>query len=398
MPGGFVNQLRPVVVVGRNLNALGVVRSLAAGGMPIVLVSTSRFQIAALSRYCRTEVACSLGGRDLIDTLKRIRTRFALKPVLFLTEEVSVNTVSAMGSELAGSYIFSVPSQQVTELLSNKALFNEFAEREGLPIPAGRVIRTVFEIKSIRELTLPIVVKPANKHRVLNCEDEKVALTNGYEETEERCRRLVEREAHAITQEWIDGSDDEIYFCLFYADANGNAISTFTGRKVVAFPPCVGSTAICVPAPEAQEELTAITRKLCSRVRVSGLGSLEFKWDGRGRRFVIIEPTVGRSDWQEEVATLAGVNIPLIAYMHEAGSRQIARCDKPRAVAWRSSVVHRLPQNVLPPDARVYDGYWRLSDPLPGVAYYLVDSPKRRIRRLLARLRESLRRHTPAQA
>ncbi len=35
-----------------------------------------------------------------------------------------------------------------------------------------------------------------------------------------------------------------------------------------------------------------------------GLGSLEFKWDAQGRRFLIIEPTVGRTDMQEEIPTL----------------------------------------------------------------------------------------------
>ena len=47
---------------------------------------------------------------------------------------------------------------------------------------------------------------------------------------------------------------------------------------------------------------------------------MEFKRDARTGEFLMIEPTVGRVDWQEEVATLNGVNIPLAAYLHEIGA------------------------------------------------------------------------------
>jgi hypothetical protein len=56
-----------------------------------------------------------------------------------------------------------------------------------------------------------------------------------------------------------------------------------------------------------------------ARFQESGFGGIEYKRDARDGRFLIIEPTVGRTDWQEEVATLAGVNIPLMACRHELG-------------------------------------------------------------------------------
>ena len=50
-----------------------------------------------------------------------------------------------------------------------------------------------------------------------------------------------------------------------------------------------------------------------------GVGSLEFKRDRKTVKFMIVEPTVGRTDAQEEIATLCGVNIPLIAYSTALG-------------------------------------------------------------------------------
>ena len=62
-----------------------------------------------------------------------------------------------------------------------------------------------------------------------------------------------------------------------------------------------------------------MTLAFAEQAGFDGMGSIEYKWDDNHRRFVMVEPTVGRTDWQEEIATLSGVNIPLSAYRHEVG-------------------------------------------------------------------------------
>jgi D-aspartate ligase len=100
------------------------------------------------------------------------------------------------------------------------------------------------------------------------------------------------------------------------------------------------------------------------------LGSLEFKLDEAARRFVIIEPTVGRTDWQEEIATLNGVNLPLIAYRYEVDLPPAPPVQIERAAAWRESFRFRKVGAVLGSDIRIYDCYWRMNDPMPAVIYY----------------------------
>ena len=114
-------------------------------------------------------------------------------------------------------------------------------------------------------------------------------------------------------QEWVEGPDHGIYFCLFYCDAAGKPLRIFTGRKLSAFPPGVGSTATCIAAPRQQAQLEALTERLTRAVGFAGMGGLEFKRNEITGEFVIIEPTVVRTDWQEEIATLSGVNIPVLA-------------------------------------------------------------------------------------
>src|SRR5262249_34249628 len=100
-----------------------------------------------------------------------------------------------------------------------------------------------------------------------------------------------------------------------------------------------------------------------------GLGSLEFKKDEISGRFLIVEPTVGRSDWQEEIATLNGVNLPLAAYRYEMGLPPVSENTRNTAVVWRESYF-RKKDSSLPAGARITDGYWRASDPMPAIFYY----------------------------
>jgi predicted ATP-grasp superfamily ATP-dependent carboligase len=176
-----------------------------------------------------------------------------------------------------------------------------------------------------------------------------------------------------VVQEWVDGTDAEIYFTLFTCDRNCNVLAMFAGRKLVCDPPAVGSTAVCIAAPEQATELGDLSRQFIARVGYKGIGSLEFKFKGSDGKFIIIEPTVGRTDWQEEIATMCGANIPLITYWSEAEQQIKATPGARGVVAWRSSIEHRVPPGLLPLGAKKLDGYFRLSDPLPGIYYYGVE-------------------------
>jgi D-aspartate ligase len=184
-------------------------------------------------------------------------------------------------------------------------------------------------------------------------------------------------------QRWVEGPDHGIYFCLFFCDAAGKPLRIFTGRKLSAYPPRVGSTATCVAAPEVRSELEALTERLTTKVGFAGIGGLEFKRNELTGQFVIIEPTVGRTDWQEEIASLSGANIPVAALAFARG-REIRPTAPDETVAWRSSLRHRAPSALRRTGIRVVDGYWRADDPLPGLMFYAVEPVRRLLNRGLS--------------
>jgi predicted ATP-grasp superfamily ATP-dependent carboligase len=117
----------PAVVVNSSLNALGVIRSLAPGRMPVYMVTTTRRCPAAWSRFCRVVRLPSLRGRALIDGLKRLATRIGHRPVLILTGDAEVDAVSTYREELEPLFRISLPSKEMVTLLADKTLFQKYA-------------------------------------------------------------------------------------------------------------------------------------------------------------------------------------------------------------------------------------------------------------------------------
>ncbi|WP_210163408.1 carboxylate--amine ligase [Methylobacterium sp. WSM2598] len=326
---------------------------------------------ALWSRHALPIVSGNMSGEGFVETLLGLGKSFSEPPVLFNTDEMSVLPISRSRDRLASAFKFRLPDHEILCTLQDKARFHEFAVSRGLPVPGTALIRREAEIRELGRLRYPVVVKAANKGAVhagkmpgligCACEAEAASV----------CGRYLEDSEGLVVQEWIDGAVDEIFFCLFYCGSPGDATAMFTGRKL-ASTPRFGLTAYCQAAPEAAGLLEPLTRNFIECAKYVGLGSVEYKWDRSRSKFLIVEPTVGRTDMQEEIATLSGVNIPLIAYRYERGEAAHVRGAVSSGVVWRSSWLEPLRgvKAKIPHQAVVYDGFWRRDDPLPGFARY----------------------------
>lgn len=360
----------PAVVISSNLNSLGVVRSLSRGRMPIFVLDDTRLGAAMWSRYSRAIVIRKAHGARLIETLLDLQQKIGDRPVLFATTELAVFALSEHQEEIQRAYRVRLPPHNVVAALANKASFHALAEMHGLPVPRSIVLRTAADLARLRDVQLPLMIKPTNRLSVHLGKTPRISQAVTLDEAHQISTRLVEDNEELLVQESIPGPDSQLYFTLFYCGEGGCEVSMFTGRKVRSNPPGLGSTALCIAAPEMSNVLEPIVRKFIQCFGVSGLGSLEFKWDGRTNRFLIIEPTIARTDWQEEIATLCGVNIPLAAYLYELGAAPAPTTEICSKIAWQEEYTRFAYATALSSDVRRYDGYWRLEDPMPGVFHY----------------------------
>lgn len=363
--------MTPAVIVGDELNALGIVRSLGKTGIPLIKVVTHPRSLSAQSRYGRKILVEQTEGEPLVKALLDLARGYPERPVLFVTEEKTVRTVSACRDRLMAGYRFRLPDHERLMTLMHKQRFQALAEAVGAPIPAIVQLQSVATLPKLQELAYPCVLKPSAKDYAYGARFAKAYVVQSADEAAALYREIAPVCSDLVVQQWIEGGDDDIYFCLQYVGDQGPVVS-FAGRKLRSWPPRIGGTASCTAAWEAATELTALTSRFFADTEFTGMGSMEYKRDRRDGRFYMIEPTVARTDFQEEVATLNGVNIPLAAYRFETGLPVLPITRPRRDRAWREPLIDRWSQeqqaNSTPrglEGVTVVDAYLRLSDPMP---------------------------------
>jgi predicted ATP-grasp superfamily ATP-dependent carboligase len=371
------------------LNGLGVVRSLAKERIPVVAVDAQSSRAALWSRHARNHLVRSLTGAEFVEDLIHLGKQFDSPPILLLTAEEAVHAVSENRDELSKWFRFRIPEDQRIKLLSSKANFHAFALHHDFPVPRTAILEELSDLPHLDQLHFPCVLKPDDKRSVLTGHKNRAVRVASLSEARERASAMLSTPGGIVAQEWIEGPESNIYFTLFYRGAEGKLVGIFTGRKLSCYPHDVGSTALCVAAPQARKALEPLTMAFAERAGFDGMGSMEYKWDENHRRFVMVEPTVGRTDWQEEIATLSGVNLPAAAYRYELGLPAAEAISNREPTAWRATFVDRAPQSLMVPGTRVVDGYFRWNDPMPALKFYCLDHPLRRIMRRWNRSKSS---------
>jgi D-aspartate ligase len=327
----------PAVVVGMNPTGLGIVRSLTPHCRSITAIESNRDEPGTRTRLARVHLIDDLADHEtLMGELVDLARTFDDRPVLFLSSDEHVVWAARNKEALAHHFRLILPSREVCESLMFKDRFDELAVRLGLPLPRSAYLPTdgLPAHIAVSGLRYPVIIKPANKVGAWEAQKlDKAYIVRSSEDAAAVAARARLAVPAVLAQEFLEGDDGHVYFCLYFAAPGLGDPLLFCGRKLLQWPPLRGSTAACEPA-EAPS-LEALTRELFDGLGVEGFASLEVKYDDQGA-FKIIEPTIGRVDLQSYVATLNGMNMPLVAYLTACGRIEEARAFGHRV---RSDVV-----------------------------------------------------------
>ncbi|MGN8199912.1 carboxylate--amine ligase [Salinisphaera sp. RV14] len=391
-PSSIYRRRPAAVVVGGGLNALGVVRSLASAGVPVHLLAGSPDLPAARSRYVDFH---RYDDREPENAVGALADWAARQPgprrPLILTEEEKVAAVSGQRAHLESNYVLQLPPADTVIRLLSKDRFHAAAEAGGYVVPRTRHIGSIDDLDRLSALVPPLVIKPAGRQRAFLARFPRACRAESIDGARDQLRDMLTVSDDLVVQEWVDGDDSTIYFCLQCLGDGDREPVSFVGRKLRAWPRQTGGTARCVAAPEAAAALIPLTTRFFREQGVIGLAGMEYKWRATTREYVMIEPTIGRTDHQEEIATLNGVNLPWAAYRQALGqvAPRVARVAPARI--WKDPMADANAAAAgeaiafpAPSDARVVDALWRRSDPGPGLLD-LYDRARARAARLMVR-------------
>jgi D-aspartate ligase len=371
-----------IVIVGGSANALGILRSLAPFARCLVLVDDKRSPVF-YSKFGQKKLVKNTKIEVIIDELEKIGATFSNPPVLFLSEEKTVEQVSLHRERLNKYYRFSMVDHQLIIDLQSKSAFQSLAEQHESPIPKANVIQQTIDFKNVNELTFPCVFKPLYQDSDYSKLFKKAYKVNNLDEAKELYKAIEPVMADMILQEWLHGRDSDIYFFLAFFDESSQFVDGFTGRKLRSWPLNIGGTASCTNAPEAHDELSKITTQFAQRIGYQGLLGMEFKFDNQRGGFYMIEPTVARTDYQHEIATLSGHNLLLQIYRHIRKQPVPLYNLLQESVIWRDEIA----------DANALSNGGDVSEPYPAHSFCAVkrwNDPMPYLYRLIVRVKNKL--------
>lgn len=310
----------PAVVVGLDcITGLQTTRILARHGVPVIGVAEDPHSFACKTRHCQQQVITSTRSEALIEALERLAQQQTTRPVLFPCTDTSVLLISRFRDRLQAHYRIALPSEEIVEMLLDKKAFCEFARDHELPIPRTFFLRSRDDAeRAAKQIQYPCILKPPLKtpkwERSTKIKAFKPASAEELLEIYDRCAPWAEV---LMLQEWIAGTDAELYSCNCYFDRQGQPQAVFTARKLRQWPPETGTS--CLGEECRNDELREVALRLFRLVDFRGLGYLEMKRDVRTGRQLIIEPNIGRPTGRSAIAEAGGVELLYTMYCDLAG-------------------------------------------------------------------------------
>ncbi len=326
------------VIAGGYVNALGLVRALAARGVDTAVITTKRFDIAHRSRWAtRGGSAPDVEERpeQLVETLERRAREWEGRAVL-PTNDATLAALAGAHDRLSSRYRLVAPPAEVARVFLDKRLMLDLAAEVGLDLPSRH--GPAEPATAARDLPYPVVVKPNRTFPFASRFGVKLFTARGRDELVDRIGRLADQGIDAEVSELVPGGDERVYAHCTYIDAHGEPRGGLTVHKIRQAPPSFGDARVAevVPDPPGLREATV---ELLRRIGHRGIASAEFKHDPRDGRYRFIEVN-GRSFVYNGLLLRAGLDMAGLAWSdHVEG-----RTERPAA--------ERLGRGLDPPSPR----------------------------------------------
>jgi D-aspartate ligase len=359
-------------------NGLGVIRDLAAHGVPVLGLDPSPRALGLRSRFAAGMV-CPEPKADeeaFVTFLEDLGRRLPRKAVIFPTHDEYIWPISRNAARLDKWYHIPFSRWSAMERLYDKKAQMEAAWKVGVDTPRTVFIDSHADLaEGAEQIGFPAIFKPV----------ESLAFKTRFHrhvleiESRDELERVYERVTDCGTlmlQEVIPGGDEELWTFGSYLDAQSRPLALYTGHKLRQHPVRFGHCRMAVSRWD--DGVADAGVRLLQELRYHGVSQVEFKRDPRDGRNCLMEVNARHWMWHS-LAAASGVNLSLAAYRDATGHPYVAN----RQVDGRKWVVaitdirdaqaefRRHERDVLPwlksYAGVVQDGVLSLRDPVPGL-------------------------------
>jgi D-aspartate ligase len=308
------------LVIGANLRALGIARSLGRRGIATWLLHEPGDDLVArLSRYAaRTLPAPPGDSAQQAAGLLEIADHHGLRGwTLFATGDESAAGIARQRRALADRFALVSPSWDAVSQAYSKRRTHELAQRIGVPHPRTWYPRTAAEVVGL-DCPFPAIVKPdvkPHENRFTRAKawrvDDRAVLLDTWREA----ASLVGAEA-TMVQELVPGDGDTQYsFAALCHD--GVPVAQLTARRARQYPRDFGHSSSLVETVD-DPRVEELGRAVVATLRWTGLVEVEFKRDPRSGDYLLLDINPRVWTWHS-IGARAGVDFPYLAWRLSQG-------------------------------------------------------------------------------
>jgi predicted ATP-grasp superfamily ATP-dependent carboligase len=258
------------LVIGLGATGLAVARALGRRGLRVAGCDKRPWEVAARSRYVErvppdAASLAELPGSPAVFTAGDPELAWAIK-----------NLHNISGLRVPGSY---TDGSALAAL--DKRVQYERCLALGVPMPRTWINEPAERIGS--QANFPVLVKPAMGGAGVRIGPSKLEVCQTAKDLAHLAESVDFREV--VTQEWIEGADDQLAVCILNRRQNGDFGPVVTAQKERQWPKRVGSGARVVTTDDDTVRKASI--ELVERLGLGGICAVE--WKRSNDRLVFIE-------------------------------------------------------------------------------------------------------------
>jgi D-aspartate ligase len=319
LPLDRFDRARPPVVL---LGGINLVRCLGLAQIPVIVATSDPEEPALASRYCSAgRILPSMKEpQKVVDQLvamgEQLSAGLGRRVPLMYGSDDALELIYAYRERLRRYFLLLLNDDRVASSLIAKDRFQRLAESRGLPVPAS--LHWGVGPRSVRQNSGPVLVKPRVKsdwHHSILCQrlfggDGKARVFDSGEAASLH-REVAAFHEQLMFQRYIPGGHADLWSYHGIADASGEVLVSFVGRKVRTYPAGDGESAFIEMAHD--ESLSELGHDVARRCPLQGVFKMDFKRDPRDGRWYLLEINARYNLWLY-MGARNGVNLMAAAY------------------------------------------------------------------------------------
>lgn len=288
--------------------AVASVRALARDGYEVIAADSDKRSPGLASRFAKHSVVYACPKADpqqFIEDILAAVVRYKVDMILPITEQ-AVLPLEAARERVEKFCKVPWPPQDAMQIVRDKHMTFQLAERLGIAYPKTRLVRTVAEaLEHGPELGWPLVLKPSSSHTMSDSRPVEVWSVDYAHDVDELRQKMrhFEGRCPVLLQEYFQGAGVGVEVLTH----NGRPICAFQHRRLREVPLTGGASSLR-RSDRLNPNLYSQTLDLMKALNWTGLAMVEFKLNDQGEsRLMEIN---GRVWGSLPVAIASGVNFP----------------------------------------------------------------------------------------